>query len=120
MLAEDVGRRAHLEVVDEVIVGNQVGVPVLDNVAGVATEEEWLRRAAGAAGRVGECRFDVVPQRQHALLREVPAVLVERDVELNGRGFITTYPLLIGDGINVDGFAVVVYSRIRERRAELR
>jgi hypothetical protein len=44
MLAEDVGRRAHLEVVNEVIIRHEVRVPVLDDVAGVAAEEERLWR----------------------------------------------------------------------------
>ena len=44
MLAQDVCWRAHLKVVDEVIIRDEVRVPVLDDVARVATEEERLRR----------------------------------------------------------------------------
>ena len=43
MLAQDVGRCAHLEIVHQVIVWDQIGMPVFDDVARVAAEEQWLR-----------------------------------------------------------------------------
>ncbi len=58
MLAEDVGRRAHLEVVELVDVRHQVGERVLDALAGVGAEEERLRRALA-----GQRVLDVAPQR---------------------------------------------------------
>src|SRR6185369_2987724 len=80
VLAQDVSGRANLKVVDEVIIRDEVRVPVLDDVARVAAEEERLRRATAAAGCVSKCRRHVLPQAQDALLREVPAFLVQDDV----------------------------------------
>src|SRR5215510_4927355 len=119
MLANDVGRRPHLKIVDEVIVRHEVRMPVLDDVAGVSAEEEWLRRASGATGSVLKRRLHVVPQRQHALLWEVPASFVKSDVELNRGRLITTEDLLLSDGIDVDGIAAVVDSGIGKGSAEL-
>ena len=119
VLAEDVGRRAHLEVVDEVIIGHEVRVPVFDDVAGVAAEEERLGRASGTAGRESHGGLHVVPQRQDALLRVVPAELVKPDVELDRGRFVNSFALLIGSRIDVDGLAVIVDCRIGKRRAGL-
>src|SRR6185369_750158 len=118
MLAEDVGRRAHLEVVYKVIIRDEVRVPVLDDVARVATEEEWLRRTAAApARRVSHCRRHVLPQRENTLLREVPAFLVQGDVELDRSRLIDTFQLF--SAYDVNRLAVVVNCRIREWRAHL-
>src|SRR6185503_5201540 len=119
MLTDDVGRRAHLKIVDEVIIRDEVRMPVLDNVAGISAEEQRLGRAAGTAGSELQRRLHVVPQRQNALLREVPAGLVEPDVELKRRGLVAADDLLPGHGIDVDRFTAVVDSRIGERRSEL-
>src|SRR5262245_60526036 len=61
MLAENVCRRAHLEVIDQVVVGYQVGMPILDDVSRVATEEKRLRRTPRFA--VGEIDrgLDILP-----------------------------------------------------------
>ena len=113
MLAEDVSRRAHLEVVDVVVVGNQIRVPVLDNVAGIAAEEQRFGWTSGcaAAGSEFNCWRRVFPQREHALLRIVPAefLLVERDVCLNRGGLVNA------QGAN--RVAVIIDSGIGERCA---
>ena len=119
MLAQDVGRCPHLKVVDEVVVRHEIVMPILDDVARVSEEEQRLGRAAGTAGCVLKCRLHVVPQRQDALLREVPAGLVKSDVELKRRGFVAADALLFRNGIDVDRVAVVVNTRVRERRTEL-
>ena len=51
MLSEDVGGRAHLVVVNQVIVRHQVRMPVLNHVARVAAEEKRFRLAAARAAR---------------------------------------------------------------------
>src|SRR5688572_5084396 len=119
MLADDVGWRAHLKIVDEVVIRDEVGVPVLDDVAGISTEEQRFGRAARATGRELQRRLHVVPQRQDALLWEMPAGLVESDVELNRRGFVATDDLLVGDRIDIDWLAIVVDGGIGKRRTEL-
>src|SRR5215204_2931495 len=54
VLAKDVSGRAYLEVIDIVVVGNKVGVPVLNDVAAVSTEEQWFGRTSGGAAGSGE------------------------------------------------------------------
>ena len=44
VLADDVCGRAHLKIVDRVVVRHEIGMPILDDVATVTTEEEWFRR----------------------------------------------------------------------------
>ena len=44
MLADHVGRRANLEIVELVNAGDEVGLPVLDDVTAVGSEEERLGR----------------------------------------------------------------------------
>jgi hypothetical protein len=78
VLAHDVGRRAHLEVVELVVARDEVGVVEGDAVARVGAEEEGLGRARAVA-RGGH----VAPERQDARLREVPAGLVDLEVDLD-------------------------------------
>src|SRR5262249_41833566 len=59
----------------------------------------------------------VVPQRQDALLRVVPLLLVQNDVQLNRGGFVSAQDLLAID--DVDRLAIVIDRRICERRAML-
>ena len=83
MLADDVGRRADLEIVELVIAGQEVGKPVLDDVAAVGAEEQRLGRAP-ARKHVAH----VSPERRDPLLGVVPALLVEDDVELDVGGLV--------------------------------
>src|SRR5262249_44441494 len=111
VLAEDVGRSSHLKIIDKVIVRYQIGVPVLDDVARVAAEEQRFRLTAASAVERERRRY-VVPQRKHALLRVVPSLLVENNVELK-------CCRLVGS-LRPDWLAVVVDRRIGERRSRLR
>ncbi|MBW2459839.1 MAG: hypothetical protein JRI68_35435 [Deltaproteobacteria bacterium] len=78
VLADDVGRRLHLEVVELVDVGHPVGVVEVDTVAAVGPHDEGL----GGPGAV-QSGGHVVIQNDDPLLAEVPAHLVEVDVELD-------------------------------------
>ena len=50
VLPDDVGRRAHLKVVQLVIAGHQIGVPELDDVVAVGPEEEGFGQARAVQG----------------------------------------------------------------------
>ncbi len=78
VLTDDVGRRAHLEVVQLELLRHQVGVQDLAAVEGVEAHHQRLRRTL-----LGDGRRHVVPQRDDALLRVVLADLVEHRVDLH-------------------------------------
>ena len=78
VLADDVGGRAHLVVVDLVVLGHQVAVVVDGAVERVQAHHHRLGRL-GLGDRVAH----VLPQREDALLRVVVADLVEDHVELH-------------------------------------
>src|SRR5580692_6519560 len=101
MLADDIGGRTDLEIVQLVVTGNQIGMPVFHALTAVGAEEERLGRAI--AGQRG---LHVVPQCEKALLRIVPAVLVEYDVSLDHGSFVTPR---VSNCI-----AIIVYIRARE------
>ena len=90
VLADDVGRRTDLEVVELVVGGDEVGMPELDRVAGIRTEEERLRGADAGDGLA-----DVAPERQEPLLREVPALLVLDHVDLEHGRLVSTRVRLV-------------------------
>ena len=77
VLAQNIGRCAHLEIVHLVVIRHQVGVPVFDRVVGIRSEEEGLRRPDARHGR-----RHVIPEGEEPLLGEVPPFLVEHHVEL--------------------------------------
>jgi len=83
VLPDDVGRRLDLEVVELVDARHQVGVVVVDAVAGIGAHDERLR-GPGAAQAGG----DVAVEHQDALLAEVPPHLVEVDRKLDHGGSI--------------------------------
>src|ERR1041385_5657818 len=114
VLADDVCRRAHLKIVDRVVVRYQIGVPILDDVATVAAEEKRLRwtRASRCIYRIEvKCRLHVFPQRKHTLLREVPALRVECDVKLKRRGLV--------NALSANWLSLIIHGRIGERRSRL-
>ena len=80
VLADDVGRRLDLEVVELEVLGRSVGVAEFGAVARLGAEEEGLGLSAPAAleplGLAGE---DVDPR-----LRIVPAGAVDNEIELDG------------------------------------
>ena len=84
MLADDVGRRAHLKVILLVNARHQIGVVERDAIVGVGAEEERLRRLRAGLGWI-----NVRPERQNARLREVPAGLVQFEVELKRSRFVS-------------------------------
>ena len=108
---KDVGRRTHLKIVDEIVVRYQIGVPVLDNVAGIATEEQRFRRTptCGVDRVEGKRWLHVPPQREDSLLWKVPSSLVECDIQLNGCGFVRAFD-------DRPRSTVVVHRRVGKRR----
>ena len=99
MLADDVRRRLDLEIVQLVDVGHQVGVVEVDTVVGVGPNHEGLRSPYAT-----ECIRHVAVENDDALLAEVPAHLVEVDVEFDDRG-------LVGPGVSDgSGTPVVTHS----------
>ena len=94
VLADDVGRRLHLEIVLLVFTGSQVGVVEIDAVVAVGPDEERLR-GLGAVDR----GLGVSPQGQNARLGKVLAQLVELHVELDDRGLV--------DPVDTGGSAVI-------------
>ena len=83
MLSDDVRRCTDLKIVLLVHSGHQVGVIESDAIVGIGPEEERFRWfCSGLHG------LDVGPERQDARLREVPAGLVQFDVELERRRFV--------------------------------
>src|SRR6185503_16926431 len=115
VLAQDVGWRAHLEIIDEVIVRHEVRVPILDDVSTVPAEEERFRRTNLRVRRSIVFKFEIkrllhiLPQTEHALLWVVPLLLVEEDIELERSGLITS--------LGADGISVVIHGGIGERRS---
>ncbi len=85
MLADDVGRRAHLVVVKLIGLGNQVGLHVLRAVEGVQAQHERL-----GCPPLLDRGHHVLPERDDALLREVIAAFVEYRVELDVCGLVDT------------------------------
>ena len=83
VLADDVGRRAHLVVVDLVVRGHQVAVVEHRTVEGVQSHHQRLRGLG-----LGDDGVHVLPQRHDALLRVVIAHLVEHGVELQVRALV--------------------------------
>src|SRR5262245_57244552 len=104
VLAKYVSRSSDLEIVQLVFVGHEVRVVVGDAVVGVGAEEERLWRAGSVKGR-----RDVAPEGEDALLREVPADLIQLDVKLDGRGFINAR--------DSRGASAIVHTRVSIRRA---
>ncbi len=102
VLTQHVGWRTDLKVVELVVVRHQIGEPVLDDLATVGAEEQRFGRAL-IVKRIG----DVAPQRGDPLLREMPALLVEHDVELDVRG------LVLADGLH--GISLQIDARLGER-----
>ncbi|MNF44700.1 hypothetical protein D3C84_258150 [compost metagenome] len=88
MLADDVGRRAHLVVVQFVVRRDQVGVLVHHAVEGVGAHHQWLGRPL-----LVDHRPRIFPERNHPCLREVIADLVEHGVELDIGAFVDTRPV---------------------------
>ena len=43
VLAQNIGGRADLEIVNQIVVGYQIGMPVLDDVSRITTEEKRFR-----------------------------------------------------------------------------
>src|SRR6266566_8897129 len=88
-------------------------MPVFDNVATVAAEEERLRLAAArrVPRFIRKRRSNISPQREHTLLWKVPAQFVEGDIKLNGCGFV---PPQLPDRV-----AIIIDRRIGERSAGL-
>jgi len=78
MLADDVGWRTDLEVVDLVLVRDQVGMQDLAAVKRIETHDERLRRTT-----LGDVIVNVAPQRNDSFLRIVVADLVEDGVDLD-------------------------------------
>ncbi|MNX53456.1 hypothetical protein D3C86_841520 [compost metagenome] len=83
VLADHVGRRAHLIVVHLVGGRNQVGLLVLHAVEGVHAHHQRFWRTL-----LGDHRPGVFPQRKNARLREVVADLVVHRVELDVRRLV--------------------------------
>ncbi|MNO84688.1 hypothetical protein D3C76_760350 [compost metagenome] len=83
VLADHVGGRTHLEVIQLVHRRHQVGVLVHGAVEGVHAHHQRLRWALLVDHRPG-----VFPQGQDAGLREVIADLVEHRVELDIGAFV--------------------------------
>ena len=84
MLADDIRRCAYLEIIDLVIAGEQVGQPVFDEVAAIGPDDQAAR-----GFRLPESTSLTSPHRlRDALLRVVPALLVEHDVELDVGGLV--------------------------------
>ena len=83
VLADDVGRRGDLVVVDVVILRHEVCLIEHRTVERVQTEHERLRWACLRQGR-----RDIFPERDDALLREVITELVEHNVELDVRRLV--------------------------------
>src|SRR4030095_15321188 len=83
MLADDIGRRAHLKVVLYVNARDEVGVMERNAVVGIRAEEKRLRWLLSGLGvsKVG-------PERQNARLRVVPARLIQFHVKLKGSRFV--------------------------------
>ncbi len=84
MLTDNVRRCAHLEIVELIIVRYKVRMPELDGILGVGAEEKWLRWPLSA-----DCRGDILPQRNHSLLRKMPTLLVQDSVDLDDRRLIS-------------------------------
>src|SRR6185295_10233686 len=93
VLSQNIGGSTHLEVVNQIIVWHQIRVPILDDVSSVTTEEQRLRRTASAVPHWAEreSRLHIFPQRENALLRIVPTLLIKRDVQLNRCGFVGSF-----------------------------
>src|ERR1051325_1821340 len=104
MLTDDVGWRAHLEVVLLVITRHEIRVIEGNAIVGVGAEEQRLRGFSTSL-----CRGHIGPQRKNARLREVPAGLVELDVELKRCCFVST--------CNARRISVVVHAGIGKRSA---
>src|SRR5258706_3190542 len=117
VLTENVSSFAHLEIINHVIVGHQIRVPVFDDVSRVTAEEEWFGLV-----RAGKRRVGILPQRQQALLRVMPSEdrLIERHIHLNGRCFVNAFRLNLGYRIEIDWIAVIVDCWIGKRRTRLR
>ena len=86
MLADNVGRRTHLVVVEFVSLGHDVRVHILRAVEGVHAQHHRLRRTF-----LVDCRYDILPQRNDALLGEVIAELVQDRIELDVGRLVNTW-----------------------------
>src|SRR5271165_6688428 len=101
MLANDIGRCSHLEVVQLIIIRHEVGVPEFYRLSAVSPEEKRLGRSFFVEGRL-----NVLPQREETLLRIVPAQFVQDDVFLNRCGLVLTQvsssvPVVVHAGVSV-------------------
>src|SRR4026207_1685815 len=86
MLADDIGRRAHLEVILHVNTRHQIGVVERDAIVGVGAEEKWFRWF-----RSGRGRSNVSPEGQNARLRKMPAGLIQFHVKLKRGCFVEAW-----------------------------
>src|SRR6185503_1345483 len=86
MLADDIGRRAHLKIVLHVNARDEVGVMERNAVVGVRAEEERFRRFRSGLGWT-----NVGPERQNARLRVVPAGLIQFQVKLKRSRFVEAW-----------------------------
>src|SRR6185503_1610744 len=104
MLADDIGRRAHLKVVLDVNARDEVGVMERNAVVGVRAEEKRLRWLLPGLGLKS-----VGPERQNARLRVVPAGLIQFHVKLKRGRFVEAW--------RPNGLAKIVNAGIGKRSA---
>src|ERR1044071_4893046 len=91
MLADDIGRRSHLKVIQLVNTGYEIGVVIGDAVVCVRAEEQRFRWFRACLSRSHIC-----PKREDARLWVVPARLVQFYVELKCGCFVGAWrPYLI-------------------------
>src|SRR5687768_14995461 len=112
VLADDVGWRADLKIVQLVITGHQIRVIEGDAVVGVSAEEERLRwSGAGPRG------VYIVPKGANARLREVPSGLIQFHINLNVGRFVQAR-FAFGSALVVDARIGIRSTRLSRESVE--
>src|SRR6185369_14947206 len=83
VLADDIGRRTHLEVILLVNTRHQIGVVERYAIVRVSAEEKRFGRLGAGLGRSNVC-----PERQNPRLRKMPASFIKFQVKLKRSRFV--------------------------------